>query len=214
MVFARPSPHLNELSRVGKNDVLGLIDGNDDGRAAWALHQASSACSIFWNRSFGDWGATPGAKPRDRLDGEHLLVPGLVLGIPGPPVEPRDDPPEQPQPGSLAPALRVAVAGIQARPFQGQARGTGENEPEREEKDRSPKHPHSHESSLHPRSNEGADVTVRAAPLLTRVDDAEAIAFGIGQDHVVCVRWSLVPVHLGGPEGNQTFDFFGLVLCV
>ena len=54
----------------------------------------------------------------------------------------------------------------------------------------------------------------RLQELLTHVDDAEPIALGIGEDNVVSIERSLVPVHLGGPERDQAFDLFGLALCV
>jgi hypothetical protein len=40
--------------------------------------------------------------------------------------------------------------------------------------------------------------------LLVRVYDAETVAFRIGQDSVVGIRWSLAPMHLGGAQFDET----------
>lgn len=50
--------------------------------------------------------------------------------------------------------------------------------------------------------------------LPVRVYDAEAVALGIGKDHVVGVWRSFAPRHLGGAQGDQALDLCGLVVCV
>jgi hypothetical protein len=50
--------------------------------------------------------------------------------------------------------------------------------------------------------------------LPVRVYDAEAVALGISQDHVVSVWRSFAPMHLGGAQGDQMLDLSGLVVCV
>jgi hypothetical protein len=46
------------------------------------------------------------------------------------------------------------------------------------------------------------------------VDHAEAVALGVGKDHVVGIRRSLVPVDLGRAEGEQPFDLRRLIFGV
>ena len=50
--------------------------------------------------------------------------------------------------------------------------------------------------------------------LAGHVHDAEAVALGIGQDHIVCVWRPFAPMHLGGAQSNQTLDLSGLVVGV
>ena len=49
----------------------------------------------------------------------------------------------------------------------------------------------------------------RGVGLSARVHDAEAVALGVGEDHVVRVRGPLVPLDLGRPERQQAFDLSG-----
>src|SRR5712691_6925410 len=51
-------------------------------------------------------------------------------------------------------------------------------------------------------------------PRLAGVHDAEAIALRIGQDDVVRVRRSLVPMDLGGTQRQQALNFSRLILRV
>lgn len=55
-------------------------------------------------------------------------------------------------------------------------------------------------------------VLSRKSPLLAYIHHAEAIAFRVGQDNVVGVRWTFVPVHLSSAQGQQAGHFSGLVL--
>ena len=55
---------------------------------------------------------------------------------------------------------------------------------------------------------------LRRALLARDVDHAEAVPLGVGEDHVVGVRRSLVPVDLGRSEREQTLDLLTLVLGV
>lgn len=49
---------------------------------------------------------------------------------------------------------------------------------------------------------------------MSRVDDAEAVALGVGEDNVIGIGRPLRPVHLGRAEGEQPLDLGGLVLGV
>ena len=46
------------------------------------------------------------------------------------------------------------------------------------------------------------------------VYDAEAVALGVGKDHIVRVEWSPVPVDLGGSERDQPLDLASLVVRI
>ena len=46
------------------------------------------------------------------------------------------------------------------------------------------------------------------------VDHAEAVAFGVGKDHVVGIRRSFVPIDRGRAEGQQAVDLRSLIFGV
>ena len=47
-----------------------------------------------------------------------------------------------------------------------------------------------------------------------RIDDAEPVAFGVGEDDVVGIGRPLVPMDFGRPERDQALDFGRLVVRV
>ena len=53
-----------------------------------------------------------------------------------------------------------------------------------------------------------------AATASTSVDNAEGIAFRIGEDHVVGIRGTIGLVRAGGTERKQSLDITSLVLGV
>jgi hypothetical protein len=46
------------------------------------------------------------------------------------------------------------------------------------------------------------------------VDYAETVAFGIGEDHIVSISGSLLPVHRGRPESNESMHLISLIVGV
>jgi hypothetical protein len=70
-------------------------------------------------------------------------------------------------------------------------------------------------SDANPKKPRRRDVRPRSAlgPVSGRIHDAEAVALGVGKDHVVGVRWSLVPMHFSSAQCLQPLYLVGLILC-